>query len=65
MFSVGNVKNLEVSVVEIHNKIVLLEWQQFKIDDHRKLLGYIVYSIEATHKNITLYDGRDACGEDK
>ncbi|KAJ8926815.1 hypothetical protein NQ314_020663 [Rhamnusium bicolor] len=45
-------------------KSVTLEWKQFKMDDQRKLLGYIVYCIEAPHKNITMYDGRDACGQD-
>lgn len=43
---------------------VVLEWQSFKIDDQRRLLGYIVYYIEAPTRNVTLYDGRDACGGD-
>lgn len=34
------------------------------MDDPRKLLGYEVYTIEAPYKNVTLYDGRDACGGD-
>lgn len=34
------------------------------MDDARKLLGYEVYTIEAPYKNVTLYDGRDACGGD-
>lgn len=34
------------------------------MDDPRKLLGYEVYTIEAPNRNVTLYDGRDACGGD-
>lgn len=30
----------------------------------RSLLGYVVYFTEAPSKNMTLYDGRDACGGD-
>ncbi|XP_044256884.1 insulin-like receptor [Tribolium madens] len=48
----------------VNSKGVVLEWEPFKIDDPRKLLGYIVYSIEAPTQNVTLYDGRDACGGD-
>nr|BBI47313.1 insulin-like peptide receptor 1 [Gnatocerus cornutus] len=48
----------------IRSKGVVLEWDQFKMDDTRKLLGYIVFYIEAPTRNVTLYDGRDACGGD-
>lgn len=47
-----------------YTKGAILEWQPFGGGDYRKLLGYVVYRIEAPHKNITLYDGRDACGGD-
>lgn len=53
-----------VTIKAITSRAVILEWPPFNMDDHRKLLGYVVYSIEAPHKNITLYDGRDACGGD-
>jgi hypothetical protein len=54
----------QVQIKVRYSKGVVLEWEPFKIDDPRKLLGYIVYSIEAPIKNVTLYDGRDACGGD-
>lgn len=59
-----NVANMSVSVKIISSRAVILEWLPFHMDDHRKLLGYVVYSIEAPYRNITLYDGRDACGGD-
>ncbi|KAB0801173.1 hypothetical protein PPYR_05527 [Photinus pyralis] len=59
-----NVANMSVSITIINSRAVILEWLPFHMDDHRKLLGYVVYSIEAPYKNITLYDGRDACGGD-
>lgn len=57
------VTELKVNVTR-HPKAVVLEWNTFKGGDFRKLLGYVVYCIEAPHRNITLYDGRDACGGD-
>lgn len=62
--NLGVVTTLNVTVQRTSSKAVILEWQPFQLDDPRKLLGYVVYSIEAPHQNITLYDGRDACGGD-
>lgn len=53
-----------VEVTKTHSTGVVLKWPQFKMYDPRSLLGYVVYSIEAPKRNITLYDGRDACGGD-
>lgn len=55
---------LEVNVTAKDSKAVILNWNAFKMQDQRKLLGYVVYSIEAPYRNVTLYDGRDACGGD-
>ncbi|KAL3289679.1 hypothetical protein HHI36_023083 [Cryptolaemus montrouzieri] len=59
-----DVKELAVKVKKIQSKAVSLSWQPFRLDDQRNLLGYIVYSIESKYRNLTLYDGRDACGGD-
>lgn len=61
---VGNVTDMDVHVNTINSKAVILNWNAFKMQDPRKLLGYVVYSIEAPDRNVTLYDGRDACGGD-
>ncbi|XP_044766315.1 insulin-like receptor isoform X3 [Coccinella septempunctata] len=59
-----DVKQLNVSLKQISSRAVTLSWQPFKLDDQRNLLGYIVYSIQTKYNNLTLYDGRDACGGD-
>ena len=62
---VGDLQPLKVDIPTTrYSKGVVLVWEPFEMDDPRKLLGYIVYSIEAPTQNVTLYDGRDACGGD-
>jgi len=60
----GNLTNLHARVIKVDNSAVLLEWEHFEHHDPRTLLGYVVYYIEAPYQNLTLYDGRDACGGD-
>lgn len=55
---------LSVTVSKVSAYAVLIKWNAFKTPDPRTLLGYVVYSIEAPYRNVTLYDGRDACGGD-
>jgi insulin receptor len=43
---------------------VILTWRSLEIDDERTLLGYVVFYIVAPFQNVTMYDGRDACGGD-
>lgn len=59
-----NVTTLQAWAASITNQFVLLKWKKFEIDDTRSLLGYVLYHTEAPYKNVTLYDGRDACGMD-
>nr|WML96173.1 insulin receptor [Colaphellus bowringi] len=59
-----NITPLKVNVTNITNKSVTLKWNPFHMDDQRKLLAYIIYIKEAPYRNVTLYDGRDACGQD-
>lgn len=63
-FVLGNVTVLQADVYKRTSKAVLIRWKQFAHYDSRTLLGYVVYSIEAPYQNVTLYDGRDACGGD-
>lgn len=60
----GNVTELKVNVSQIQAAVVILSWDPFVLNDHRSLLGYVVHSIEAPYRNVTLYDGRDGCGGD-
>lgn len=55
---------LEASVKVLGSEGVILEWKSYKHHDPRELLGYVIYYTEAPTMNITLFDGRDACGND-
>uniref|UniRef100_A0A673HZH4 Tyrosine-protein kinase receptor n=1 Tax=Sinocyclocheilus rhinocerous TaxID=307959 RepID=A0A673HZH4_9TELE len=41
---------------------ILIKWQAFWPSDFRDLLGFMVFYKEAPYKNVTEYDGQDACG---
>ncbi|KAK2579468.1 hypothetical protein KPH14_010782 [Odynerus spinipes] len=59
-----NVTELKTVVTKTTSDAALIEWEEFIHHDPRSLLGYVVYFIEAPYKNVTMYDGRDACGGD-
>nr|QIS94309.1 insulin receptor 1a [Pyrrhocoris apterus] len=59
-----HIKNLNVTVYKKNSHAALIKWNQFEHYDSRTLLGYVVYSIEAPYRNVTMYDRRDACGDD-
>ncbi|XP_066590355.1 insulin-like receptor isoform X2 [Prorops nasuta] len=59
-----NVTELQSRVTKYMPEAVLIEWEAFTHHDPRSLLGYVVYFIEAPNENVTMYDGRDACGGD-
>lgn len=59
-----NVTNLKVDVAVIKHDMVLLKVQPLIYEDVRQLLGYLVYYMPAPFKNVTMFDGRDACSSD-
>ncbi|KRT86246.1 Fibronectin domain-containing protein [Oryctes borbonicus] len=59
-----NVTNFTVSINSISSHEVELQWRKFEIIDSRKLLAFLIHYIEAPSQNISLYDNRDACGDD-
>lgn len=59
-----NVTPLNVTLAQILPQAALLSWPPLKLDDDRSLLNYVVFYIAAPHQNVTLWDGRDACGND-
>lgn len=59
-----NVTELEVKVVTIFSQAALLNWKPLKLGDQRSLLSYVVFYIAAPYQNITLWQNRDACGND-
>lgn len=59
-----NVTELKTRVTKKTSRGAIIEWEPFVHHDYRSLLGYVVYFIEAPYQNVTVYDGRDACGGD-
>lgn len=55
---------LNVTLSKVTSFAGLIVWPPFQTPDPRTLLGYMVHRIEAPYRNVTLYDGRDACGGD-
>lgn len=58
-----NVIQLNTQVLKKSSVGAIIEWHGFMHYDTRSLLGYVVYFTEAS-QNVTMYDGRDACGSD-
>ncbi|XP_035790294.1 insulin-like receptor [Anopheles albimanus] len=53
---------LATRVTKLSLDTAIITWDRFKdLYDIRQLLGYVVYYIEAPTKNVTIYEGRDAC----
>ncbi|KAH0620064.1 hypothetical protein JD844_014615 [Phrynosoma platyrhinos] len=50
-----------VSNTTMKNRI-MLTWEQYRPKDYRDLISFTVYYKEAPFKNVTEYDGQDACG---
>uniref|UniRef100_A0A8C5RUR9 receptor protein-tyrosine kinase n=1 Tax=Laticauda laticaudata TaxID=8630 RepID=A0A8C5RUR9_LATLA len=50
-----------VSNTTMKNRIKLT-WEQYRPKDYRDLISFTVYYKEAAFKNVTEYDGQDACG---
>lgn len=59
-----NVTELKAEVIKKTSEAAIIQWETFTHYDLRSLLGYVIYFIEAPNQNVTIYDGRDACGGD-
>lgn len=60
----GNISNFTVVIKNVGSKAAALNWPRFEGGDYRKLLGYMISYIQAPTRNVSIYDGRDACGGD-
>ncbi|XP_055591347.1 insulin-like receptor [Uranotaenia lowii] len=56
-----NVSPIETSLKSVSSETAIVQWAPFKMEDSRQLLGYVIYYIKAPFKNVTFFDGRDAC----
>lgn len=55
---------LEVQVTKVSYNGVIMELKPLPYEDERQLLGYLLYYMPAPYQNVTMFDGRDACGGD-
>lgn len=55
---------LNATMKSIRSLGAIIQLQPMVYEDERSLLGYVVYYMPAPSQNVTLYDGRDACGGD-
>lgn len=60
----GNLTKLNVRVSTVMHIGAIIDVTQMDYYDHRVLLGYVLYYKQAPYQNVSLYDGRDACGGD-
>nr|BAB83667.1 insulin receptor [Paralichthys olivaceus] len=55
-------KLLKFTVIKTSSNMIMLKWEPFWPLDFRDLLGFMVLYKEAPYKNVTEFDGQDACG---
>uniref|UniRef100_A0A3B5PRA9 Tyrosine-protein kinase receptor n=1 Tax=Xiphophorus maculatus TaxID=8083 RepID=A0A3B5PRA9_XIPMA len=53
---------LNFTSVKVRYNMIILKWNSFWPSDYRDLLGFMVLYKEAPYKNVTEFDGQDACG---
>ncbi|XP_054900343.1 insulin receptor b [Poeciliopsis prolifica] len=53
---------LNFTSVKVRFNMIILKWNSFWPSDYRDLLGFMVLYKEAPYKNVTEFDGQDACG---
>ncbi|KAM3620250.1 uncharacterized protein V6R79_020464 [Siganus canaliculatus] len=55
-------KQLKFTLIKTTSNMIMLRWEQFWPLDFRDLLGFMVLYKEAPFRNVTEFDGQDACG---
>ncbi|KAK2835511.1 hypothetical protein Q5P01_015995 [Channa striata] len=55
-------KLLKFTMIKTTFNMIMLKWEPFWPLDFRDLLGFMVLYKEAPYKNVTEFDGQDACG---
>ncbi|XP_070688502.1 insulin receptor b [Pempheris klunzingeri] len=55
-------KLLKYTLIKTTSNMIMLRWEPFWPLDFRDLLGFMVLYKEAPYKNVTEFDGQDACG---
>lgn len=55
-------KLLKFTMIKTTYSMIMLKWEPFWPQDFRDLLGFMVLYKEAPYRNVTEFDGQDACG---
>ncbi|KAM4575044.1 insulin receptor b [Fundulus diaphanus] len=55
-------KVLNFTQIKVKSNMIILKWEAFWPSDYRDLLGFMVLYKEAPYRNVTEFDGQDACG---
>lgn len=55
-------QHLNFTLITMGSDKAVLKWEPFWPLDFRDLLGFMVFYKEAPYKNVTEFDGQDACG---
>nr|XP_055074554.1 insulin receptor b [Misgurnus anguillicaudatus] len=53
---------LRFTQIRTTHNMIIIRWEAFWPPDFRDLLGFMVFYKEAPYRNVTEYDGQDACG---
>ncbi|XP_062338372.1 insulin receptor-like [Osmerus eperlanus] len=53
---------LKFTQIRTMNDKIIIKWEPFWPPDFRDLLGFMVLYKESPYKNVTEFDGQDACG---
>uniref|UniRef100_A0AAY4BH53 Tyrosine-protein kinase receptor n=1 Tax=Denticeps clupeoides TaxID=299321 RepID=A0AAY4BH53_9TELE len=53
---------LKFTQIRTNSNKILIKWESFWPKDFRDLLGFMVLYKEAPYRNVTEFDGQDACG---
>uniref|UniRef100_A0AAQ4PR90 Tyrosine-protein kinase receptor n=1 Tax=Gasterosteus aculeatus aculeatus TaxID=481459 RepID=A0AAQ4PR90_GASAC len=55
-------KLLKFTLIKTSSNMIMLKWEPFWPSDFRDLLGFMVLYKETLYRNVTEFDGQDACG---
>lgn len=59
-----DIQQLGIAILRVTPHIAIFSWEIFNITDPRHLISYTINFKEAPVKNVSIYQGRDACSDD-
>ncbi|KAL4228229.1 hypothetical protein ACF0H5_013662 [Mactra antiquata] len=59
-----DIQTLKVNILRVTSHIAFLNWTQMNMTDERGLIGYSINWKETDEKNVSIFQGRDACSDD-